>query len=55
MKNVRKAFFSFGSVGTFQAELDPLSRKSIFETYFIPIYKYYYGGIGLRYSGVISE
>ena len=40
MKNARKAFFSFGSVGAFHGQLNPLPGRSIFENCVILIALY---------------
>ena len=37
IKKARKAFFSYGSIGAFQGDLNPLSSKSIINTCMMPV------------------
>ena len=37
IKKTRRAFFVFGAMGAFHGKLNPISRKTIFNTCVIPI------------------
>ena len=37
ISNTRKAFFSFGCIGVFQGELNPLSSRSVVDTCVMPV------------------